>query len=134
MTYYSDLSNYSYLEPSELALNVGWLSIKHPFFRRGKAGGDFLEKIQLLSLSPVNRSRGYHACEFCFFERHREITFEIHGKGMRLGSAELWIPSKGSFKYAAPNLISHYISRHSYLPPQEFIEAVMNAPSSSTLG
>jgi SAM-dependent methyltransferase len=39
----------------------------------------------------------------------------------------VWIPTK-TLKYVAPELIVHYIEAHSYLPPQEFITAVMACP------
>jgi hypothetical protein len=51
--------------------------------------GDFLEKLQRLSLTPVNQTRGHHGCEFCLLGRSSEVTIEVRGKIMRLGSTEL---------------------------------------------
>jgi hypothetical protein len=39
-----------------------------------------------------------------------------------LGSAEVWVPRSGGGAFAAPDLIIHYIRRHHYMPPNEFIE------------
>ena len=33
--------------------------------------------------------------------------------------------------YAAPNLIYHYVKEHRYLPPMEFINAVLSAARDS---
>ncbi|MBQ3665050.1 MAG: hypothetical protein II919_02960 [Lachnospiraceae bacterium] len=35
---------------------------------------------------------------------------------------------KNGLVYAAPDLVIHYIINHQYLPPKEFIDAVMNGP------
>ena len=45
-----------------------------------------------------------------------------------LGSAEIRVFSNEGVTYAAPNLIYHYIVDHHYLPPEEFIRAVLEGP------
>jgi hypothetical protein len=42
-----------------------------------------------------------------------------------LGSAEAWISDHRGTVYAAPNLIYHYVRDVGYLPPEEFVEAVV---------
>ena len=39
----------------------------------------------------------------------------------------LWVPGNG-IVYVAPTGIPHYVAAHWYLPPTEFIEAVMRCP------
>ena len=48
-----------------------------------------------------------------------------------LGSAEIRVLGGGGKVYAAPNLIYHYVAKHKYRPPEEFIEAVMRVPFSN---
>ena len=45
-----------------------------------------------------------------------------------LGSQEIRILGSDGIIYAAPNLIYHYVVDHNYLPPKEFIEALINSP------
>ena len=53
------------------------------------------------------------------------------GKTLRLGFAEIRAFSDDGKVYAAPNLMFHYIVDHSYLPPSEFIDAVLKGPRPS---
>ena len=34
----------------------------------------------------------------------------------------------GSILYVAPEMVSHYVNVHEYLPPKDFVEAVMAGP------
>ena len=45
---------------------------------------------------------------------------------MALGNAEIRVLGRNGKTYAAPNLIYHYIKDCGYLPPHEFLEAVMS--------
>jgi hypothetical protein len=47
----------------------------------------------------------------------------IDRKTVTLGDAEIRVPGEGK-AYACPTLIYHYIVKHGYLPPDEFLEAV----------
>jgi hypothetical protein len=64
---------------------------------------------------------GYHQCPFCPAYPARE---RINGELASLGSAEIRVHGPTA-EYAAPNLIYHYVIAHEYLPPDEFIEAVL---------
>jgi hypothetical protein len=83
-------------------------------------------KLTLLIVKlKTNQTRGYHECDFCRTDARETIPFQ--GSTIYLGSAEVWVPSAdGALVYAAPNLIYHYISKHGYCPPLDFIEAVNN--------
>ena len=56
---------------------------------------------------------GYHICDFCNF------------CNVELGAKTIEIAYKEKI-YACPALIIHYIEKHQYLPPTQFIEAVIN--------
>lgn len=53
------------------------------------------------------------------------LAHPVGGGEMRLGSAEIVVKSSSGQVFVAPNLIVHYIEAHSYLPPREFVEAVL---------
>ncbi len=58
---------------------------------------------------------GLHACDLC--PRHKAAT----------GAANLFVPALAAV-FVAPELILHYVTQHSYRPPDEFITAVTNCP------
>src|SRR5262245_48459535 len=121
--FYEDLSPYSYLlaeEETPRPLNIGWLDRAQPF-ETGGTTEDFRARLFEICKTPVNQTRGLHGCPFCaetiiIEERGREV--------LRLGSAEIRVIGAGSKIYAAPNLIFHYVRKHRYKPPEEFIRAV----------
>jgi hypothetical protein len=127
--YYPDLTPYDYgMTEHKDALNVGWLEEGKPF-----TTGDFPEKSQLLEKLktwPIeNKYRGWHSCEFCDpYERKIDSTGEMGTFIVpdRNGNGE-YIAKYNGKVYAAPTLVAHYIAAHNYLPPKEFIEAVINS-------
>ncbi len=125
MTYFKDLSPYSYFKyPQQCAgeqVNVGWLDREAPYLR-GNADPDLIAKLLALCKWPVKRTRGWHNCHFC-----REYPVRVADSDGRfcLGDGEIRVPGKdGKIIYAAPNLIYHYVVTHRYLPPAEFLEAL----------
>jgi hypothetical protein len=55
------------------------------------------------------------------------LGIESDGRVDTLGAAEIWIPSKDrNVFFAAPSMVYHYVEKHSYLPPEEFVVAVMS--------
>jgi hypothetical protein len=56
---------------------------------------------------------GLHTCEFCGFFK---------------ASGNIGVPAE-NLLYVAPEMVAHYVDLHGYLPPPEFIEAVMRCPS-----
>ena len=155
--YYPDLTSYSYLrteivstpenylapENSVDVLNVGWL--EHPYpFEKGEVPLIFIDKLLKLCLNSFNKTRGYHVCNIC--ENPMVFPMKIKTGGieavfnlplpttiirgevqMMLGTAEVRVVGQTGLIYAAPDLIYHYVTEHKYLPPQEFIEAVLNS-------
>ncbi|MGH3310044.1 MAG: hypothetical protein ACRDP3_05595, partial [Streptomyces sp.] len=48
----------------------------------------------------------------------------VGGESVTLGNAEVRVISRHGRWLIAPTLVHHYVNEHSYLPPEEFIEAV----------
>ena len=42
-----------------------------------------------------------------------------------LGHAEFWVPKDDGSYYVSPSLLLHYIETHNYVPPQEYIDRVI---------
>ncbi|MFE3541950.1 hypothetical protein ACFXK0_03130 [Nocardia sp. NPDC059177] len=134
--YFADLSPYAYIQAPEdcgQALNVGWLSVDEPF-PTGETSPQFLSLLKKGSKKRINMTRGYHGCEFCTSEILAEAKGEMAGLRMynelvgleALGNGEILVRGAAGECYIAPAMIVHYIELHNYLPPQEFIDAVLN--------
>jgi len=140
VTHFPDLSPYRYLSaPGSLggvpepdgSLNVGWLSSAHAF-PTGDVPDEAVPKILRLVLHHrVNVMRGHHDCELCFEQFGRPgmaVCMDVDGHEVWLGNAEIRVTDRTGVIYASPSLVAHYISAHRYLPPPDFIEAVLDAP------
>jgi len=130
MTYFADLSVYTYTASSQSLLirNVGWLDAGHSFPTSASTESLLasLWPFCLLSFSP---QRGGQNCPFC----NRLGVVERDGKRYVLGCAELRVfDEKGQSGFAAPNLVYHYIETHHYLPPAEFLDALHSGPQPQT--
>jgi hypothetical protein len=117
MSYYADLTPYNYHHYSEKEFNIGWLQ-KDQDFPKGEVPEGFLDKLKKYSEFKMFQTKGWHNCDFCEENAH--------------GSNEIRVVSKDIKIYACPMLIIHYIEAHKYLPPQEFIDAVMTGPEPGT--
>jgi hypothetical protein len=112
VAYLPDLTAYDDLGK---ALSIGWLDGEHPVptgvtspeFR--KALSEICKKIQ--SWPPPYM--GYHTCEICGQSDGCYIFNVVNEHTGRT--------------YVAPELIDHYVADHNYLPPAEFIEAVIQS-------
>jgi len=130
MTWYPDLSKYSYLEesipPGETILNVGWLDSQHDF-PVGDPPDGFLEALKEMCAGNAHaRTRGWHACNLPHAQQlDYPCTIEVSGEKIPLGSAEIRIAAEDGAIISAPNLVLHYVDYHRYLPPDVFIEAVL---------
>lgn len=123
-----DLSVYQYRLPFSLegVRCVGWLDSEHQF-TIGLVPDrltDKLESIASLRSSTfdvhVNVVRGIHPCNLC----GTEIELVSGGQRTPLGMSEIWLPSHPGW-LAAPSLVIHYIAAHGYLPPSDFVRAVL---------
>ena len=131
VSWYADLSPYTYLDSRRVvadddgatALNIGWLGagIRNP---TGPAHDGFLPRLLELARHSHNQTRGRHICALCDDPPAIiTITHGLHRVG--LGSSEIHVPGGEGIVYAAPTMICHYVAAHEYLPPQEFVDAVM---------
>jgi hypothetical protein len=145
---FEDLTPYVYYYEGEQPrpLNVGWPDRSLPF-AKGETTDDFKERLFALCENPVKGLRGFHCCMFCVEESGilkecegleenarwdrledggdlDQVTEQREGRVFYLGAAEIRVTAKDANVYAAPNLILHYVLKHRYKPPEEFIRAV----------
>lgn len=127
--YFEDLTAYRYYLPSELSevRNVGWLDASHAYLK-GEVSRGFVSKLREIICARlsnadvhVNVIRGVHPCNLCGNE-HIEIS--CPGSRVLLGMSEIWFPATRGY-FAAPSMVLHYVEEHGYVPPQEFVDAVM---------
>ena len=114
----SDMTKYCY-QHFENAYNIGW-NVNFDSTVESKETFDsiFLEKLTLYCENPLNRDLN---------GVYREI--EIDGKKYVKGFGEIRIIDlKKKIRYAAPNVIIDDILNGKYIPPIEFIDAVMDCP------
>lgn len=113
------------IEPEPNVVAVGWLDEEHPF-PRGEVGRDVLDRLFAFCAHPIQRTRGFHPSPFT---RRQRMGLPVW-RGFRrlvLGSAEIRVPGPMR-SYRAPDLIFHYVRDVHYLPPQEFLDALLAAP------
>ena len=122
MAYFEDLSVNTYSNPPESRrLSVGWLAKGKPFLT-GPTSESFRAALDDLCRNhSKSHCWGYHECEFC-----RDASPGDDDYFARMGNGEIEVRSTKGTWYAAPCLITHYVSEHDYCPPEEFIEAVLN--------
>lgn len=125
MTYYRDLSEYTFSGSVIPNLSVGWLSRWRPF-ATGVVDSEILEILASQVRMPRSQTRGIHPCYFCSALRGVKVSVNIRDVEHNLGSAEIHALSRSGEIYSAPNLIYHYIDRHGYRPPDEFLQAIVD--------
>jgi hypothetical protein len=136
--YFPDLTAYEYYveEGDAPALNVGWLDEAHQF-TQGPPPPGFLDRLRQLSLARVKQMRGFHVCPFCpalksllkpgnWTEQDRASYYSCFEDG-RFSSCEIRVRGQDGRIFASPVMILHHVEVHGYLPPEEFVEAVMHA-------
>lgn len=118
MSTYLDMSEYSYKKgPNERpSKNIGWLGRDVPF-PTGRVHRDIISRLEILSCIRFNQTRGFCKCPLC------GADMVANSFGALLGSAEIKVFFQSTL-YSSPNLIVHFIKEHSYLPPEEYIDAV----------
>ena len=126
MAYYADLSPYTYTPGHGPMLNVGWLAAGKAY-ERGPVPYEFATALHRLAQSPVNLCRGFHVCDLC---TPPSTEYYNVWSTLRRGSGEVRVSSASGVVYAAPTLVWHYVAEHQYLPPREFINAVLAQPLS----
>ncbi|MFJ9680089.1 hypothetical protein ACIRP2_18775 [Streptomyces sp. NPDC101194] len=131
MTYYADLTPYTYdsdnWDPGApgprrgvAVLNAGWLD-RGRSYPQGSPPPGLVETLKRMTRTHrAQQTRGFHLCPWCASRRSSRRP------GRPEGSAEIRVIGRG-VAYAAPELIAHYVEAHDYLPPAEFMEAVLSS-------
>ena len=125
MTYFEDLTTYSYIPEDEGALlNVGWLDADHEY-PKGATSEKFIEKLAWLCVNaPVKGTPGIHSCSLCPPMRFGFHMINREGSQLILGSAEIRVKGLDA-TYASPDLILHYTMEHGYRPADDFVAGVL---------
>lgn len=125
MAFFPDLSPYSYGHyDGENDLNVGWLEAGHDF-QRGAVPDGLVEALLVCCTRPVRLYRGMHVCAMCDRGTFTMRLDGPRGREVSLGNGEIRIRDSDGRWYAAPTLVAHYVAHHEYLPPQGFVDAVL---------
>ncbi|MER6418666.1 hypothetical protein [Streptomyces sp. NPDC001137] len=117
MADYEDMSVYSDgYSPFEI-LNVGWLGASCGVPVDGTpVSGRLVGRLVAESRKPRSLTLGTHDCEFC------------DGEGGRGGNGEIHLYSTvNSAVFSAPLLVLHYVKRHGYSPPSDFLKSLASA-------
>jgi hypothetical protein len=123
VTYYRDLGPITMIAGGPAIRAVAWLSPTRPV-SRGHVDPPFVARLRDLcalwreSVSALRWGiyMGGHQCEFC-------SGFSAAGN--------LGVPA-GDLLYVAPEMVFHYVERHGYAPPPDFVAAVLACPLPGT--
>lgn len=129
MTYFPDLSSYQYVptqDGDESDLNVGWLSVDHPYPTQSP-DVRFVDALLRCCMRPVRLCMGVHFCDLaCEQSGARRMLVQDHdGRQVHLGNGEVRLAGSDGRHYTAPTLVAHYVALHGYAPPEPFVEGVM---------
>jgi hypothetical protein len=129
MTYFKDGSPYGYLpEFIDGSVNVGWLDAAEPY-TTGDVPAELVERLVELCRNSVNRTRGWHYCNLCPKPTEsfpQPITVKSPAGDFPVGFGEIRVQGKDGVRYAAPDLIAHYVVEHHYRPPEQFVHTVLD--------
>jgi hypothetical protein len=123
MSYFLDMGTVTLVAAGPHVRAVGWLDSERDF-PKGASPAGFTRKLQEF-VDDWSQSAtwlgfplflGGHSCEFC-----RNAS----------GAGDFGVPS-GTLLFVAPTLILHYVEAHEYLPPLEFVRAVLKSPPPRT--
>ncbi|MDW3651148.1 MAG: tetratricopeptide repeat protein [Bacteroidia bacterium] len=127
--YRPDLKQYYYYSFPVKA--IGWLEAPHEY-PKGKVPPEFFNKLSFWCSEPykygVNFTRGFHEPTI---EKHPEseswYADDVYNTGNKFAgdNGEIHVRYKG-VHYAAPMMICTYVYSFGYLPPKEFMDAVVH--------
>lgn len=128
MAIYKDFSNYQIDNKIKKdIINIGWLGgIGN--FPQGRVSEAFLMNLWEYYKSPIYPTRKIYQNEE-LDGKGKIFTAICKGRKAQLGSSEIRVLNKEKgVIYASPSLIIHYIINHNYLPPDEYMDAVIGGP------
>jgi len=123
MAHFTDLDTTTQITRGPHVRAIGWLSAKHPY-PKGSVSETFRDRLRSFCARWDDSVRalhwpvagGPHTCELC-------DEFRAAGN--------FGVPA-GAILFVAPEMVGHYVEKHGYLPPKEFVEAVLVAPIPGT--
>jgi hypothetical protein len=110
--------------PADLELvAVGW--IEEPDFPTGEVPDEVIEALVAAYPGKIvsDGTRGIHTCTLCH-ETLPKVDWD--GKQIEVEGYGHYLVRQENTVYMAPALLLHYIIDHDYLPPQVFLDAVLN--------
>ena len=123
MSWFPDLGTTTQVDSGEHVRAVGWLSAQQPFPVGAVPAGilDRLWQFAGKSDDSIDAlgwgiAMGLHDCELC--------------NGCS-GTRNFGVPSS-ELLFVAPQMLPHYVEVHRYLPPAEFMRALMQSPLPGT--
>ncbi len=97
---------------------VGWIESGSPF---NQGHMEYEPKVKLLRMKEQSEKS-------CFFAGYRGTHHcSICGKDIYGSHKHLLVPGENCI-YVASGGIVHYVYKHSYMPPEEFMNAIMSCP------
>lgn len=121
MSFFPDLGTVTMAAAGPHVRAIGWLDVDYPYETGKRLPVGFVGRLQTCAedwatsakLLGLQTFLGCHDCEFC-----RDVA----------GFGSFGIPA-GDILFVAPDMVGHYVAAHRYVPPDEFIAAVLEAPA-----
>jgi hypothetical protein len=123
MSFFPDMGQRTLVAEGGHVRAIGWLHPDHPY-PKGVVPEAFLSRLREFANRSSRSAEalyfggfgGFHTCEFCD---------NAHGIG-NFGVLS------GDLLFVAPEMVVHYVERHEYCPPAEFVAAVLQSPLPDT--
>ena len=124
MTFYEDLSEYSYLPDQPKMINIGWLA-RGVEFPVGDIEPAICVKLLVLADEPANLMRGFHGCDFCDLDLIAPVEAPVPRGHVWLGNGELHITGQdGAVSCRPPHSDRPLHGRSRIKPPEVFLDAL----------
>ena len=98
-------------------------------YQTGSAPNDFFDRLTTLIADPWRppfAAAGGHSCELC--RPGVQSVSKFSGREFSSHSVQNIFVPHGGRVFVAPEGIAHYIACHRYVPPEEFMRAVLECP------
>ena len=105
---------------------VGWINKTDPF-PKGSVPKPILDKLWEFCKQPMGHGLKKDACQLCTLGS--DSLVEYNGEQQAFDSWRLLLVANDTTLYLSPHVIFHYIVKHHYLPPQEFLDVALEMPS-----
>lgn len=132
MTAFPDLTPLTYYgaEAAQVLIAVGWLGRDMEYQKGPLPEPELLRKLMRHVQQPYGGPlllMGVHTCELCGAGEPTNRLRRLKVKTAKYNSGEFCLPYAGKL-ICAPLMLVHYLDAHEYAPPQEFWQALADAP------